>query len=201
MAIGIGRRQFISALGGATVVWPLAARAQKADRMRRIGVLIPYAESDAEGQSRAAALQQGLEKRGWTIGRDVRIDYRWGIDNVERTQAAIAELLALSPDVILAGTSRTVVALQRATRTVPIVFTNIYEPVAKALFRASHIQAAILVASRWWRPRSERSGWGCSRRSHRISRASRSCSTRAILVRCNHTVRWKRPPRIMGWRR
>ena len=132
------RRDFIILTGGAAspMAWPLAARAQKADRVRRIGVLIPYAESDAEGQSRAAALQQGLEKRGWTIGRDVRIDYRWGIDNVERTQAAIAELLALSPDVILAGTSRTVVALQRATRTVPIVFTNIYEPVAQGFVQS-----------------------------------------------------------------
>jgi putative ABC transport system substrate-binding protein len=137
MVIGIGRREFIAGLGGSVATWPLVARAQKADRVRRIGVLNAYAESDAEGQSRAATLQQGLEKRGWTIGRDVRIDYRWGIDNVERTQAAIAELLALSPDVILAGAgSRTVVALQRATRTVPIVFIMIYEPVAQGFVQS-----------------------------------------------------------------
>lgn len=124
------RREFITLLGSAPT-WPLVAHAQQSNRVRRIGVLIPYAEGDPEGQARAAALQQGLEKRGWTVGRNLRIDYRWSVDTVERTHAAIAEVLAPAPDVILAGTSRTVAALQQATRTVPIVFTTIYEPVAQ----------------------------------------------------------------------
>jgi putative tryptophan/tyrosine transport system substrate-binding protein len=102
-------------------------QAQQSDRVRRIGVLSPCAESDPEGQARAAALRQGLEKLGWTFGRNLRIDYRWSVDTVERTHAAIAEVLAPAPDVVLAGTSRTVAALQQATRTVPIVF----EPVAQ----------------------------------------------------------------------
>ena len=78
------RREFVTVLGSAAVAWPLAAGAQQSDRVRRIGVLIPYAESDPEGQARAAALQQGLEKRGWTAGRNLRIDYRWSVDTVER---------------------------------------------------------------------------------------------------------------------
>ncbi len=106
-------------------------QAQQSDRVRRIGVLSPCAENDPEGQARAAALRQGLEKLGWTFGRNLRIDYRWSVDTVERTHAAIAEVLAPAPDVVLAGTSRTVAALQQATRTVPIVFTMIYEPVAQ----------------------------------------------------------------------
>jgi putative ABC transport system substrate-binding protein len=125
------RRDFVTVLGGAAIAWPLAASAQQSDRVRRISVLIPYAESDPEGQARAAALLQSLEKRGWTVGRNLRIDYRWSVDTVERTHAAIAEVLAPAPDVILTNTSRTVAALQQATRTVPIVFTMIYEPVAQ----------------------------------------------------------------------
>ena len=107
----------------------VAVQAQQSDRVRRIAVLIPYAESDPEGQARAAALQQGLEKLGWTVGRNLRIDYRWSVDTVERTPRH-AEVLAPAPDVVLAGTSRTVATLQQATRAVPIVFT-IYEPVAQ----------------------------------------------------------------------
>src|SRR5580700_1583226 len=125
------RRDFVTVLGGAAIAWPLAASAQQSDRVRRISVLIPYAESDPEGQAGAAALLQSLEKRGWTVGRNLRIDYRWSVDTVERTHAAIAEVLAPAPDVILTNTSRTVAALQQATRTVPIVFTMIYEPVAQ----------------------------------------------------------------------
>lgn len=125
------RREFITLLGGAAFAWPLPAGAQQSDRVRRIGVLMPSAERDPVGQSRAAALQQSLEKRGWTVGRNLRIDYQWSVNSVERTHAAIAEMLASAPDVILAGTSRTVAALQQATHTVPIVFTMIYEPVAQ----------------------------------------------------------------------
>jgi putative ABC transport system substrate-binding protein len=130
------RREFIALLSGVAASWPRSARPQQADRVRRIGVVIVYAESDPEAQTRVADLQQGLEKRGWTIGRNVRIDYRWGINNVERTKAAIAEFLPLAPDVILASTSQAVVALQQATRTVPIVFTAIYEPVAQGFVQS-----------------------------------------------------------------
>jgi putative tryptophan/tyrosine transport system substrate-binding protein len=125
------RREFIALLASATAAWPLTAHAQQSDRVRRIGVLTPLAQGDPEGQARLMAFQQGLEKLGWTIGRDVRIDYRWGVDDVEKTNAAIAELLAMQPDVILASTSRVIATLRQATHTVPIVFTMIYEPVAQ----------------------------------------------------------------------
>jgi len=115
MPIDIGRRQFISVLGGASLAWPSATLAQQGERMRRVGVLMPYAEGDPEAQAHVMALQQGLEKLGWTIGRNVRIDYRWDIDDVAKIQAAGAELLALAPDVILASYSRAVVTLQRTT--------------------------------------------------------------------------------------
>jgi len=129
------RREFITLLTGAAA-WPITARAQQSDHQRRIGVLMPFAEGDPEGLARSAALQQGLEKLGWTIGRDVRIDYHWGIRDVEKAQAAIAELLALAPDLVIPSTSQTVAALQRATVTVPIVFTGIYEPVAQGFVRS-----------------------------------------------------------------
>ena len=86
-------------------VWPVAARAQQSD-VRRVAVLMPYAEDDPEGQARVMALKQRLEKLGWTIDRNIRIDCRWGIDDIGKTRAAAAELLALAPDVIMAGTSR-----------------------------------------------------------------------------------------------
>ena len=113
------RREFITLVGGAATAWPLAARAQQSARVRRIGVLTPLAQGDPEGQARDMAFQQGLEKLGWTVGRNVRIDYRWGIDDIEKANAATEELLAMAPDVILASTSRVVVTLQQATRTVP----------------------------------------------------------------------------------
>jgi putative tryptophan/tyrosine transport system substrate-binding protein len=130
------RREFIALLGGAAAALPFAASAQEAAGVRRIGVLLPNLEDDPQGAARAVALEQGLGARGWTVGRNVRIDYRWGINEVEKTQAAISELLALSPDVMLASTSQVVGALQLATRTVPIVFTLIYEPVAQGFVQS-----------------------------------------------------------------
>jgi len=114
------RRKFITLLGGAAAVWPLAARAQQQpERMRRIGVLMSTTQDNAEGQARIAAFLQGLQQLGWADGRNVRIDTRWGAE--DRRKSA-AELVALAPDVILASTGSTVAALQQATRTVPIVF-------------------------------------------------------------------------------
>jgi putative tryptophan/tyrosine transport system substrate-binding protein len=127
MAIGIGRRQFIGALGG-TVAWPLAARAQQGERMRRIGVLLPVAADDAAAQAFYAAFVQGLQQLGWTDGRNVRIDTRRGAGNVADSRKYATELVALAPDVILAvGVS--VEPLLEATRTVPIIFTIVPDPV------------------------------------------------------------------------
>ena len=123
------RREFITVLGGAAVAWPRAVRAQQADRMRRVGVLESRAADDREGQARLAVFAQGLQELGWTEGRNVRIDYRWAAGNAGRYRTYAAELVALAPDVILASASMSVAALQQTTRTVPIVFVNVIDPV------------------------------------------------------------------------
>ena len=132
MAIHIGRREFIAALGGATA-WPLAARAQQPEQMRRIGVLMNRADDDPEGQAQVAAFLQALQQLGWSEGRNVRIDTRWGENDVERDRRYAAELLALAPDVILATGTLSVAALRRVTRTLPIVFADISDPVGAGL--------------------------------------------------------------------
>ena len=125
----IGRREFITLLGGAAAAWPFAARAQHPARMRRIGVFMHFASGDAEGQARIGAFLQGLQEFGWVIGSNVQIDYRWSAGDPERGRRHAAELLALAPDVILATGGATVGPLQQATRTVPIVFMLIPDPV------------------------------------------------------------------------
>jgi putative tryptophan/tyrosine transport system substrate-binding protein len=122
------RREFITLLGGIAAASPLAARARQADRMR-IGVFWNRAADDPEGQARLAVFLQGLQELGWTDGRNVRIDHRWAAADADRSRTYAAELVALAPDVILASGSQTVAALQQTTRTVPIVFVNIIDPV------------------------------------------------------------------------
>jgi putative tryptophan/tyrosine transport system substrate-binding protein len=127
------RREFVALLGGAAVAssvsWPFAARAQQADRMRRVGVLESRAADDPEGQARLAVFLQGLQELGWTDGRNVRIDYRWAAADADRYRTSAAELVALSPDVILSSASASVAVLLQTTRTVPIVFVNVIDPV------------------------------------------------------------------------
>jgi ABC-type uncharacterized transport system substrate-binding protein len=130
MAIHIRRRQFIVTLGSAAA-WPLAARAQQSERMRRIGVLMNTVSDDAEGQVRLAAFHQGLQQLGWTVGHNVRIDYRWGGDDTERIRRGAAELVALGSDVILASRTPSVAALQQATDRIPIVFAQVIDPVGR----------------------------------------------------------------------
>jgi putative tryptophan/tyrosine transport system substrate-binding protein len=125
---GIRRREFITLLGGAAA-WPLAAGAQQADRVRRIGVLMPLAADDREAPARIAAFHQGLQQLGWNVGRNMRIEYRWGAGDPERIRKSITELIDLAPDVILAGGSATLAPLLQATRAVPIVFVHVPDPV------------------------------------------------------------------------
>jgi putative ABC transport system substrate-binding protein len=131
MVIGIGRRQFISALGGAMVAWPLSARAQQ--RMQRIGVLSNLAADDPVGRARLAVFAQGLQKAGWADGRNVEIDTRWAAGQAGQFPQCAAELVALKPDAILATTTPAVIALQKASRTVPIVFVLVIDPVGSGL--------------------------------------------------------------------
>jgi putative ABC transport system substrate-binding protein len=124
----VKRREFIALLGGAAAAWPLAARAQQPERMHRIGVLLPAAADDAIFQARLAAFHQALALLGWIIGRNVRIDTRWATTNRAEIQRQAAELAALAPDVILATGDSTVPPLLQATRSVPIVFPVVTDP-------------------------------------------------------------------------
>ncbi len=128
--MNIKRRELITLIGGAAAAWPLAARAQQSERMPRISVLMNSAADNADGQVRFAAFLQGLQQLGWTDGRNVRIDIRWGAAaDLERNRKYAAELVALAPDVILTATTPSTAALQQATRTVPIVFAMGLDPV------------------------------------------------------------------------
>ena len=128
------RRKFISLLGGAAAAWPLGAHAQQPrERTKRIGVFMPGTADDPEYQARNAAFLLGLGALGWDISRSLRIEYRWGRGDTERYRAIAAELVALAPDVILAVGTATVSALLKATRTVPIVFANVTDPVGGSL--------------------------------------------------------------------
>jgi putative ABC transport system substrate-binding protein len=123
------RRNFIAFLGGAAAAWPLAARAQQPAQVRRIGVLMPFAEDHPVGQARVAAFVQGLRQLGWTDGHNVRIDYRWSAGDSDNIRKFASELIALGPDVVMAFTSAAVTALRQATSTVPIVFAVVADPV------------------------------------------------------------------------
>jgi putative tryptophan/tyrosine transport system substrate-binding protein len=123
------RREFITLLGSATA-WPLAAHAQQPDRVRRIGVLMGYAESDRQGQAYIAAFREGLQKLGWTEGRDIRIDFRWAAaSDMESMQRFAKDLVALQPDLILSNNTPTTATLLQQTHTIPIIFALNVDPV------------------------------------------------------------------------
>jgi ABC-type uncharacterized transport system substrate-binding protein len=121
------RREFITLVGGAALTWPVAARAQQPERMRRIGVLMPFPKDNAEGRARIAAFLQELRQLGWIDGRNVKIEYRFDAGDLRK---AATELLTLSPEVILASATPATAALQQATRTVPIVFAQVADPIS-----------------------------------------------------------------------
>ena len=127
--IDMRRRDFITLLGGAAAMWPIAAGAQQSERIRRIGVLVATAEDDPDTKARLAALRQGLERRGWSEGRNVQLDYRFTAARSERIPAFAKELVGLQPDVILAHSTGAAAGLQREGRTIPIVFVNVSDPI------------------------------------------------------------------------
>jgi putative tryptophan/tyrosine transport system substrate-binding protein len=133
MAIHVNRRKFITTLSRTAAAWPLAARAQQRERVRRIAVFMPGTADDPEYQSWNAAFLQALGELGWIVGRNVRIDYRWGAGDVERYRAIAADLVSLAPDAVLAMGYATVSALQKASRSVPIVFVDVIDPVGGSL--------------------------------------------------------------------
>jgi ABC-type uncharacterized transport system substrate-binding protein len=129
------RREFITLVSSAAV-WPLAARAQQAERVRRIGVLMARAANDPEGQKQAAALQRGIEELGWSPGRNVEIEYRWPAGDASRAEALAKELLDWRPDILVANSTPSLVAARHATSTIPIVFVAIADPVAQGFVQS-----------------------------------------------------------------
>jgi putative ABC transport system substrate-binding protein len=127
------RRDFITLFGGVAVAWPLAARAQQGERIRRIGVLMQIGADDPEAPALVGAFSQGLAESGWIIGRNARIDYRWFQSNAEAARTYAKELLALTPDIILASGTQGAIAVKQLTRTVPIVFVNVADPVGSGI--------------------------------------------------------------------
>ena len=125
----MNRREFITLISSAAVGWPPKARAQQPERMRRIGALMYLSEDDPDSPAYVAAFARGLQDLGWIEGRNIRIDYRWGGGDLDRVRRYAAELVALAPDVILVGSGSALAALQNATRTVPIVFVSVSDPV------------------------------------------------------------------------
>lgn len=134
--VGMKRRELIKLIGGAAAVWPLSAPAQQAQRMRRIGGLTVYAETDDEAQARFAAFQRRLQQLGWTVGQNIQIDYRWSHGGADQARALAKQLVDLQPDVILGEATAAVRALQGATDKIPIVFTNVSNPVGSGFVKS-----------------------------------------------------------------
>src|SRR6516165_829262 len=128
------RRDVITLIGGAAT-WPLSARAQQTQRVRRIGVLMARAANDPGGQKQAAALQRGIEELGWSPGRNVEIEYRWPAGNASRAQALAKELLDWRPDILVANSTPSLIAVRQATSTIPIVFVAVADPVAQGFVK------------------------------------------------------------------
>ena len=148
--------------------WPLVARAQQAESMRRIGIWSPHAADDPQGQTRLAAFLQQLQLLGWSVGRNVLVDTRWGAGDPDRYRKYAAELVALTPDVIVANTSPIVVAVQQATSTIPIVFVGLLIPWVVVSCPAWHGPAAIRLVLPFSSMASVGNGSLCSKRSHPV---------------------------------
>jgi len=170
MSICLRRRDFIAGLGGAAAL-PLAARPQPGDRVRRIGVLMPYDENDPEWKTRFSAFTQALADLGWADGRNLRMDLRWHGDDTNRIPALAKDLVGLRPDIILTGSTPATIALQRETPTVPI------SPSPAASSPGLTARVGTSPASPSWKPRWEASGLSCSRRSRPGSSGPPSFST------------------------
>jgi ABC transporter substrate binding protein len=181
------RREFIAGLGSAAA-WPMVGRAQQGDRVRRIGVLRAGDGQDPELKRPYSTFTQAFADLGWTDGRNVRMDLRFGGGDINRMRALAQELVGLQPDIIMTGGNAATAAVQRETRTIPIVFTNVTDPVASGIVPRVRTQ----LDSAAWKPRWEASGLSCSRTSHRGSSGPQSCSILTSLpyrLTCPHLRR------------
>jgi putative tryptophan/tyrosine transport system substrate-binding protein len=158
------RRELITLLGGAAAMWPLAARAQQSPaRVRRIAVLMNLSADDPEGQARLAAFLQGLQEAGWAVGRNAQIDIRWGEADAEQIRNQAIDMVARAPDVILASSPLVLVPLRDATRTIPIVFAAVSDPVAAGFVQAWRGRAATPPDFPSSSTDSASNGWSCSK--------------------------------------
>src|SRR3984893_1789444 len=130
------RREFITLLGGAAAAWPFATRAQQSEPMRRIGLLMSFAQTDAGWQRAIATFLEALEQLGWVRGRNLQIEFRWGEADPDRIQRYATELVGLKPDLILCQATPSLAALQRTTRTIPIVFVNVSDPLGSGFIES-----------------------------------------------------------------
>jgi putative ABC transport system substrate-binding protein len=172
---GANRRAFIAALGGGAAAWPLATLAQHPERMRLIGVLVPYAENDPQSALGVTALRQALQQLGWMEGRNVRFELRWSPD-AEATGKLVKQLVDLRPDAILTDTTPLTAAALHATSIIPIIFVPAIRSVGDSSL-ATHTLAVTPPGSTISRSRSRANGLNCSRRSHRARSGRCSCST------------------------
>ena len=155
------RREFITLLGGAAA-WPIAARAQQGQRMRRIGVLTYLAAADPDLPPRVTAFSQGLQELGWIDGRNLRIEYRFGAGNTDRYRDYAAELISLGPDVIFVSSGSALTAVQKTTRTVPIVFVNVSDPVGAGYVASLARPGANTTGFTLFEYSIGENGWSCS---------------------------------------
>jgi ABC transporter substrate binding protein len=198
----VKRRTFIALLGAGAAAWPLAARAQQGERMRRIGVLMAHPKSDPEFQTYLAAFQGELQKLGWVEGRNIQIDSRWGaLDDAEARQRSGKELLALRPDVILTQNTPPTASMLEQTRTIT-VFVVVADPVGSGFVESLARPAGNATGFTIMEPTIAASGWSCSRRLRRTSTGSRSCSIRPRRhIATFISIHSKPPPRPSHWTR
>jgi len=163
------RRDFITLIGGATA-WPLAARAQQPDQVRRIGVLMGYAETDSDARAWYVAFREALQKLGWTEGRNIQIETRWATpDDAESMRRLAKELVAPQPNVILSSTTPTTTALLQQTRTIPIVFAIVADPIGSGFVASFARPGGKVTGFIFTEPTMAASGWNCSSRLHHAS--------------------------------
>jgi ABC-type uncharacterized transport system substrate-binding protein len=159
--LDVRRREFITLLGGAAAAWPLAAHAQQGERVRRVGALGVLAKDDPEAKAHEAAFQQALAGLGWTVGGNLRIDYRWAAGDADRLRKTAAELVGLAPDVILTRGSQSIEPLLQQTRTIPIVFVNIIDPVGSGYVASLARPGGNATGFTHSKTASAVNGWSC----------------------------------------
>lgn len=197
------RREFITLVGGAAVAWPIDARAQQDGRVRRIGVILPAASDDAEFQTWMGAFLQALAQLGWTIGRNIRIDTHWATANAAKIRQQAEQLAALAPDVILTAGTSTAGPMLQATRTVPIVFATVVDPVGAGFIDSLARPGGNATGFLLYEYSLGGNGWSCSSRLRRLSRALQFCGMpqhHPVLGSLQQSRPWRRHSTLMWLR-